>query len=550
MMGGLPAEQVGSSAPTAQATHLAAKAVGTEGFEALLELAKSAQGHEPPTPADEARSGQPAAYLDRHGVGHHLEAAGGAVAAASSLAAVAVPPLAHGPEDGLGSTKGGGLLATKAAPAALRAGTLAPRDPHQRAMGAGQGSQGTAQSEREPPSLSPGQPERSRPPAFGVGEVPGRREGGPERPELSRGPRERPARVPAAPARGEQLAVVVPKRAERSGAYPSGEQASSPKAPRALGDAEPPVSGVPAARARGAAPVDEGLAQAAGGETGHAKAFGARRAPLEAKGSGTSGPASTVGRAPRREQAKPSAASGATGLASDRPSKQLSDERPARQADGSSTAHRPAQPGLGGPGRGPAGPLPGLSKGASGPAAGTSPAGQSPGLSPGVGPPSGAGPAFAPSSGAGSSARAAPGHLGQVLLGELGQLPAAFRDRKGNWSLSVQLDPPELGQVQATLTLAPGGLHVVLVVSTPAAHAALVDASRQISRTLGAEVTIAGGTDGSGRQAAEERARQGLFGGAGLGRGGQGEPAGEPKGASTPAGAASHGANGAIYLFV
>jgi flagellar hook-length control protein FliK len=96
-------------------------------------------------------------------------------------------------------------------------------------------------------------------------------------------------------------------------------------------------------------------------------------------------------------------------------------------------------------------------------------------------------------------------HVGQQVSAavsqHLDQLPQPSRGTDGTWTLSVQLDPPELGKVDAVLSLGASGLSVVLAPSTPAAQQAIQQASRQIAQNIGGNVTVfvqtgAGGTGG------------------------------------------------------
>jgi hypothetical protein len=146
-------------------------------------------------------------------------------------------------------------------------------------------------------------------------------------------------------------------------------------------------------------------------------------------------------------------------------------------------------------------------------------------------------------------AQVAPEQLGQFLLRRLSELPAAVRDAEGNWSLSLQLDPPELGRVEATLTLAPSGLHLVLIASTAAGRSALQEASHQISFALGGEVTVSANSGGPGHYMAGRHAPgRDAAGGTGFGSAGELEP-GERSTAEASRSAA-RGADGGICLFV
>jgi hypothetical protein len=146
-------------------------------------------------------------------------------------------------------------------------------------------------------------------------------------------------------------------------------------------------------------------------------------------------------------------------------------------------------------------------------------------------------------------AQATPEQLGQVVLRELAQLPPAAKDDIGNWSMSVQLDPPELGRVDATLTLLPAGLHVLLVASTAAGHAALQQFCERISVALGGTVTVSSNSNASGGPAAgQDGAGRGTAHGSAFGNAEGPNPGDGRDGA--PARTAAHGADGGIYLFV
>jgi len=80
--------------------------------------------------------------------------------------------------------------------------------------------------------------------------------------------------------------------------------------------------------------------------------------------------------------------------------------------------------------------------------------------------------------------------LGEAVLQHLEHLAPPERGQDGTWALSVQLDPPALGKVDALLSLGSSGLSVVLVPSTPAAWQALQQASHQIAANIGGHVTV------------------------------------------------------------
>lgn len=96
-----------------------------------------------------------------------------------------------------------------------------------------------------------------------------------------------------------------------------------------------------------------------------------------------------------------------------------------------------------------------------------------------------------------TNAQAPEGHISavasqvsQAVVGRMAALPAPSRATDGTWTVSVSLSPPELGQVQASLSLGPGGLTVVLVPSTALAQQALQQASHQISQSIGGSVSV------------------------------------------------------------
>jgi flagellar hook-length control protein FliK len=94
-----------------------------------------------------------------------------------------------------------------------------------------------------------------------------------------------------------------------------------------------------------------------------------------------------------------------------------------------------------------------------------------------------------------------------VIAQHLDQLSPPERGPGGTWSLSVQLDPPDLGKVAAVLSLGASGLSVVLTPSTPAAQQALQQASQQIAQNIGGNVTVSvhtGAHSGSGQQGRQE----------------------------------------------
>lgn len=81
--------------------------------------------------------------------------------------------------------------------------------------------------------------------------------------------------------------------------------------------------------------------------------------------------------------------------------------------------------------------------------------------------------------------------VGHAVASYAQTLAPAIRAPGGAWRIVVRLDPPEMGSVDATLSLGPTGLHVELVASTPDATQALLSATHQLSNALGGKVTVA-----------------------------------------------------------
>ena len=88
--------------------------------------------------------------------------------------------------------------------------------------------------------------------------------------------------------------------------------------------------------------------------------------------------------------------------------------------------------------------------------------------------------------------------VGSAVAQRLAQLPPPGRSLDGTWSLSVQLDPPELGKVDAVLSLGASGLNIALTPSTPVAQQALQQASQQIAQNIGGNVNVFVHTGGHG----------------------------------------------------
>jgi flagellar hook-length control protein FliK len=98
--------------------------------------------------------------------------------------------------------------------------------------------------------------------------------------------------------------------------------------------------------------------------------------------------------------------------------------------------------------------------------------------------------------------------VSEVVVAHMASLAPPSRFPDGNWTISVRLDPPELGQVQATLSLGQDGLSVVLVTSTQLAQQVLQQASHQIAASIGKSASVSvhagaahtgGGSEGQGR---------------------------------------------------
>jgi hypothetical protein len=94
--------------------------------------------------------------------------------------------------------------------------------------------------------------------------------------------------------------------------------------------------------------------------------------------------------------------------------------------------------------------------------------------------------------------------VSEAVIGHMASVPAPSRATDGTWSVSVHLDPPELGQVQATLTLGPNGLEVLLVPSTSLAQQALQQASRQIAQSIGGNAPVSVSVHNPGAQAGND----------------------------------------------
>jgi len=113
--------------------------------------------------------------------------------------------------------------------------------------------------------------------------------------------------------------------------------------------------------------------------------------------------------------------------------------------------------------------------------------------------------------------------VGRAVSDYVQTLSPAVRAPGGAWRIVVRLDPPELGNVDATLNLGPDGLHVELVASTPDAAQSLQASAHQLSFSLGATVTV------SHSGAASPGGFGGSAPGSGGGAGNPGDPGGSPQ---------------------
>jgi flagellar hook-length control protein FliK len=75
----------------------------------------------------------------------------------------------------------------------------------------------------------------------------------------------------------------------------------------------------------------------------------------------------------------------------------------------------------------------------------------------------------------------------------------------GNYSLSVRLDPPELGSVRIEINAHQGEIHLVMHVDTPDAHLALHTQREGIERLLSGEGFGLAGFDVQTRQRRDEQ---------------------------------------------
>jgi len=110
----------------------------------------------------------------------------------------------------------------------------------------------------------------------------------------------------------------------------------------------------------------------------------------------------------------------------------------------------------------------------------------------------------------GSEGSVAPGEIDARVL-RLVAPPAETKD--GGWQTTVRLDPPDLGTVDATVTVRGGNVAVVLTYQTDATHGALQAALHTIQSNLGDRATVsladgrlAGGGGGSGGGSGERSA--------------------------------------------
>lgn len=105
--------------------------------------------------------------------------------------------------------------------------------------------------------------------------------------------------------------------------------------------------------------------------------------------------------------------------------------------------------------------------------------------------------------------------VSEAVLGRLATVPTPSRGLDGTWTVTVRLDPPELGQVQATVSYGASGLDIVLVPSTTQGQQVLQQASHQIAANIGSNATVsvhpgtAGSNGGGGRQALPYRPARG-----------------------------------------
>lgn len=117
----------------------------------------------------------------------------------------------------------------------------------------------------------------------------------------------------------------------------------------------------------------------------------------------------------------------------------------------------------------------------------------------------------------GSEGSVAPGEIdGRVL--HLVAPPAETKD--GGWQTTVRLDPPDLGTIDATVTVRGGNVAVVLTYQTDSTHSALQAALHTIQSNLGDRATVsladgrlAGGGGGGGGSSSEKGAGNSATGG-------------------------------------
>ena len=93
-------------------------------------------------------------------------------------------------------------------------------------------------------------------------------------------------------------------------------------------------------------------------------------------------------------------------------------------------------------------------------------------------------------------------------MAHLAQLVPPAKGTDGTWTLSVQLDPPQLGRVDAVVSFGASGLGVLLVPSTPVAQQVLQQASQHIAANLGGTVTVSTGTVSTGAGTGGNTGRQ------------------------------------------
>ena len=94
--------------------------------------------------------------------------------------------------------------------------------------------------------------------------------------------------------------------------------------------------------------------------------------------------------------------------------------------------------------------------------------------------------------------------VSEAVTAHMAQLAPPVKAADGTWTLSVQLDPPQLGRVDAVVSFGASGLSVLLVPSAPVAQQVLQQASQHIAANIGGAVTVSTGAGTSGGHAGHQ----------------------------------------------